>query len=110
MKIVVVCVRDIRANLFGNPIFVNSLGHALRQFEDEVNRPAEDNLLYKHPADFELYELGTFDSVSAEMELLKVPRQLTLGSSCVHQPALPAGGLRGNGASSGLGLGVDRPV
>ncbi len=114
MKYVIVSVRDIRANVFFNPVFATSVGHAVRQFEDEVNRPAEENLLYKHPQDFELFELGKFEADDASFDLLPSPRQLAVGSSCVRKPVLPSlEVMRGNGAAGdavGLGLDSHRPV
>ena len=52
-------------------------------FSDEINRAAEDNMLYKHPADFELIALGSYDDETAKFELLDPPIQLVTGKSCV---------------------------
>lgn len=83
MKYVVCCVRDIVGNQYGSPHFAVSVGMAIRTFSDEVNRAAEDNLLYKHPADFELFELGSFDNETAKFTLLDVPNQLIAGKQAV---------------------------
>lgn len=85
MKFVVCVVRDVRAAVFGNPFFLASLGQAERQFADEVNRAAEDNVMYKHPEDFELFNLGTFDSLTATFVLLERPLQIAEGRSMVSQ-------------------------
>lgn len=68
MKLFVLSVRDIKADSFGRPFFTTSLGEAVRSFSDEVNRAAEDNLLYKHPDDFELFHLGMFDTDDGTFE------------------------------------------
>lgn len=88
MKIQVCCMRDVRAGLYWNPVFVPSIGAAIRGFEDEVNRAAEDNTMYKHPQDFELFHLGTFDTESATFELFERPRSLCEGGSCIRQVPL----------------------
>lgn len=80
MKYYVVCLRDRVADVFGVPSFVASLGSAVRGFSDEANRSAEDNLLFKHPEDFELMHIGTFDDSCGKFECLDVPKQLAVGS------------------------------
>lgn len=82
-KLFVCAVRDIKADMYGQPFFQVSLGMALRSFSDSVNRPDENSLLFKHPADFELYHLGSFDDQTATFDLLERPYRLLLGSNCV---------------------------
>lgn len=60
----IVSVKDRCANAFGRPFFVPSVGLAIRSFSDEVNRSADDNQMNRHPEDFDLYELGTYDDES----------------------------------------------
>jgi hypothetical protein len=74
MKMVIVSIMDTAAGAYGRPAFVASEGVAVRQFQDEVNRASEDNQLYKHPDDFQLYYLGTFDDNSGTMDLLGSPK------------------------------------
>lgn len=57
----VVSVKDRAADVFNRPFFVPHRNVAVRDFTDEVNRAAPDNQLNKHPDDFDLYILGTFD-------------------------------------------------
>lgn len=84
MKYVVVCVRDIIGDLFGQPYFMPSEGMAIRNFADAVNDTKnEQNVMAKHPADFELYKLGMFDDANAAFELLSRPEQLTAGKQVV---------------------------
>lgn len=66
---VVCAVRDSAAGVFGQPFFVAAIGQATRSFSDEVNRAAADNVVYAHPDDFVLYELGIFDDESGLFSL-----------------------------------------
>jgi hypothetical protein len=74
MKMVVVSIKDTAADAFGRPAYVASEGVAVRQFQDEVNRNAEDNQLYRHPDDFHLFYLGLFDDATGKFELLEIPK------------------------------------
>ena len=78
-----VCVRDEALNAFNRPFFVNSLGFAVRSFEDEVNRPADDNPMRKHAKDFSLFHVGSFDEDSGRFESLDVPIRLCNAESVV---------------------------
>lgn len=80
MKLYVLSVRDAKADSFGRPFYTVSLGEAVRSFSDEINRVAEDNILYKHPDDFELIQLALFETDNGRFELLE-PKQLAHGSS-----------------------------
>jgi hypothetical protein len=61
MKLFAVAIRDIKANVFAQPYFVTSLGGAVRAFGDEIQRAEPNNLMNKHPNDFELYHIGEYD-------------------------------------------------
>lgn len=78
MKMYVFCVKDRAVDAFGNPMYAVAPGQALRSFTDEVNRAAEDNQLYRHPDDFDLYELGLFDTQLGVFEC-GVPRVVARG-------------------------------
>jgi len=76
----VVCsVRDSAADLFGQPFFVPTTAMALRGFADAVKRADGDSDLTKHPDDFTLFELGTFDDETGKFVNLPEPRQLVRG-------------------------------
>ena len=57
----IVSVFDTAVQAHGRPMFVPTKGAAMRSFTDEVNRKADDNPMWAHPEDYELYDLGTFD-------------------------------------------------
>lgn len=82
MKLHVVVVRDRAADVFGTPYFVVSLGAAIRSFGDEINRGGEQNMLARHPEDFDLYVLGCYDDATASFTV-GVPRQLSVGKDLV---------------------------
>lgn len=76
----IVTVHDKAADAFGRPMFVMSLGQAVRSFQDECNRAADDNDLYKHAADFVLYHVGRFDDSTGGIEVLK-PERIAEGAN-----------------------------
>jgi len=76
---VIVSVRDTAAEAFGRPMYLQSLGVAIRSFTDEVNREDKDNQLFNHPDDFDLYELGVFDDSIGKYELRDNPSVIVRG-------------------------------
>lgn len=72
-KLVVMAVMDVAAMAFHRPIFVASLGVGVRIVSDEVNRQADDNLLFKHARDFRIFHLGSWDDNSGLFESLPQP-------------------------------------
>lgn len=79
MQMVVCSIRDRAAEAYGRPFFLPSVGVAIRSFQDEVNRRAEDNQVYQHPDDFDLFELGSFDDSSGKFVLHESPKQVAMG-------------------------------
>lgn len=61
MRYQIVSIRDRAADTFSTPIYVPTIGQAVRSFGDEINRASPDNNLYNHPEDFDLYHLGEYD-------------------------------------------------
>lgn len=78
MNLHVFSVKDRASDAFGVPMFMAHVGLAIRSFTDEVNREDSANQLYQHSDDFDLYELGMFDTDSGEFDCF-VPRLLTRG-------------------------------
>lgn len=64
MKMVVMAVFDVQAQMFQRPFFVTTQGVGMRMVADEVNRGQQDNMLWLHPEDFRLFVLGSFDDNS----------------------------------------------
>lgn len=83
MILTVCAVRDTVADVYHRPYFMQSAGVAVRSFTDEVMREGEDNQLYKHPQDFVLYELGTYDDADAKFTLHDAPKHLIKADQCL---------------------------
>lgn len=87
MKMQIVAVRDIKANVYAQPMFVGSLGAAIRSFGDECQREDNNNVLYKHPEDFELWHLGEYDDADGSFYTVESSdsyfdkKQLAVGSN-----------------------------
>lgn len=79
MKLLAVTCRDRKVDSFGQPIFAQSRGAAIRSFSDEINRAAPENMLYQHPGDFDLYELGTYDTDTGKLTQHDAPVQIAIG-------------------------------
>nr|AVQ10197.1 DNA binding protein VP4 [Gokushovirinae environmental samples] len=73
MKMHMFAVQDVQAQAFMQPMFCQSQGVAIRMIADEVNRPAQDNVLYQHPEDFRLFSLGSWDNESGAFDLAPQP-------------------------------------
>jgi len=67
-------IYDSKAESFSNPVYLNSTGLAVRTFSDSVQDP--ESQFAKHPADYTLFELGTYDDNTAEFKLLPTPKSL----------------------------------
>jgi hypothetical protein len=83
MKFHVFTIRDSAADTFGVPMFMASKGQAIRSFADEVNRVDPNNMLNKHPQDFELYYLGTYDGDTASFKQEEYPESVVRGADCL---------------------------
>lgn len=78
---IICAVKDRAADAFGRPLFVPSVGLAIRSFSDEVNRSDSENQMFNHSDDFDLYEIGSFDDNTGIIECHAQPKLLSLGKS-----------------------------
>lgn len=78
---IICAVKDRAADAFGRPLFVPSVGIAIRSFSDEVNRSDSENQMFNHSDDFDLYEIGTFDDNTGIIDCHSQPKLLSLGKS-----------------------------
>lgn len=76
---IVVSVHDTALDAFSRPFYTPTIGAAIRSFQDEVNRDSPDNPLNKHPEDFNLFQLGTWDDNNGKHENLETPKQISIG-------------------------------
>lgn len=89
MKHGVFAVRDRLAAVFGNPFMQPNEVSAIRAFRDTINAVGETNMLHKHPDDFDLYQLGTWDDSTGLYEV-GVPRSIAVGKEMVISSAVSA--------------------
>lgn len=68
-------VYDKKAEAYLPPFNMQSTGQAMRTFEDTVND--EDHAFNKHPEDYALFELGTFDDQRAIFKIHDTPIPLS---------------------------------
>ncbi len=62
-------VFDSKASAYLPPFFMPEAGQAVRVFSDMCNSP--DHAFGKHPEDYTLFEIGTFDDRSCTLLQLK---------------------------------------
>lgn len=79
MKLLLVTLYDAKAGAYNVPQYVQSIGGAVRAFSDEINRSDPGNVLFNHPDDFLLFELGTYDDQTAQFEPLQPMRLVASG-------------------------------
>lgn len=79
MIVMVVAVRDQKADQFGHPWYAQTIPMALRHFADAVQNSDPTNLWRNHPEDFALFKLGEFDQSTGEFTCHK-PQQLCIAS------------------------------
>lgn len=65
MLLEVVSIYDSKLGAYSQPSFVASIGVAVRSFSDQVNSPQSP--MNAHPEDYELFHIGKFDDVTAEL-------------------------------------------
>lgn len=85
MIYVICALRDRQIDAYGQPFFTVHTGTAIRSFGDAVNMKDSTDNIRKHPEDFDLYMLGTFDDSTAHFDLLVPPRMLAVGKDQVRE-------------------------
>lgn len=88
MKLIICAVYDVISDRWLPPFCQQTKGQAIRGFMDEVNRPADDNILYKHPDDFVLHQIGEYDDVDMSCSRFFADEQkLISGRECKNVAA-----------------------
>lgn len=72
MKLKTFAIKDLKIEAFKNPLFLHTQGEAIRALTDELKNP--QSLFASHPADFILYELGTYETDTAKFDLHEQPQ------------------------------------
>lgn len=73
----VFCVFDSKAEAFMQPFFMGSIGEATRAWTDLVNDGR--SACSRHPADFTLFEIGTWDQLKGVISMHEAKRSLGTG-------------------------------
>lgn len=73
MKLQVCAVKDLAADIYGNPFVVSHIGIAIRNFQDALNNP-DAGAMHKHPDDFDLYHIGEYNDENAKIETYEPER------------------------------------
>jgi hypothetical protein len=60
MKLKIFSIRDQKIDSYLNPMAMTTAGQMIRMLQDEMQQ--QDNMLGKHAEDFELFEVGEFDT------------------------------------------------
>ena len=75
-SLVIVAVYDRQSAAYMTPMFFATTGQAIRSFADEVNRK-DESLITRHPEDFSMHELGSFDPSDGRFVLLDQAKLLS---------------------------------
>ena len=78
------------------PLYFRNKGEALRWWVEQCNNP--ESKLAKHPSDYTLFELGTWNDDNNNFDLFKAP--VKLGLALEYCKTLPAEGAKGLGTGS----------
>ena len=76
---IMVAIKDRALNAFMRPFFAQTKGQAIRMFNDEVNN--HESPMFKHPEDYDLYFLGTWNDDTGEYTNAGMPEQLAIGKN-----------------------------
>ncbi|AXH78146.1 MAG: nonstructural protein [Microviridae sp.] len=71
-------IYDVKAANYRTPFFCSTNGMATRMFSDLA--ADQQSIVFKHPDDFKLYFIGTFDDYSGELDRVNVPEFLATAS------------------------------
>lgn len=72
MKLNIYALFDSQIAAFAQPYFSPTNGSALRAFADHVNDKTSP--VNKHPGDYSVYQLGSYDDQTGEIQPLKPAR------------------------------------
>lgn len=81
MKLTVFAIKDTKSDSYGTPFFQPTRGLALRMFVDLASDG--QSVISKHPTDFALFEIGSFDQVEGSLSSLGAPEFLGLATDLV---------------------------
>lgn len=74
MRLNIFTVYDTKAEAYLPPFYMNTKGQAIRAFSDSAND--RNHAFCKHPGDYVLFHLGSFDDADASFELDAAPQSV----------------------------------
>ncbi len=72
MKLLAFTIYDEKAECFAHPFFVSAIGIATRMLATWTQNP--ETMISKHPEDFTLYQVGTWNDAEAKFDNLGTPK------------------------------------
>lgn len=88
MILKVFACRDMKAQAFLQPFFSPTIGSAVRAFGDACGETGSP--FNKHPGDYVLYEIGSFDDSTAALVAISPVKLLGSASDYVKEPMVEA--------------------
>jgi len=82
MKLKAFSVRDSKAEVYGQPFYGNTHGHAERSFSQLVNDKTSQPGQY--PEDFDLYHIGEYDDQTGIFTPLDTPNHVQKAVNCIR--------------------------
>ena len=89
MTLKIFSVLDTKADAFMPPFFFNTTGQAVRAFKELANDPSSSPC--RHPGDFRLFCLGTFDDATGRVSALDQVEPLGYASDYKDLASTPIG-------------------
>jgi len=87
MKLKVYTIYDSKIQTYMRPFFLQANGAARRAFEDLVNDKSTE--ISRHPEDYTLFELATFDDQTGVFENANAPTSLGLAQEYIREEKNP---------------------
>lgn len=87
----VFAVYDTGVSVWFPPLYMRSIGEAMRWWIDACNDP--QCKFSKHPADYILFDLGSFDDSNCKFDLFEAPVRLSVAIECKRSDLVEGGGL-----------------
>jgi hypothetical protein len=83
MLLKIYSIYDSKVSAYGAPFFLRTRGEAIREVSDLVNDPKTK--ISKYPADYVLFELGSYNDENAEIIIANAPINCGVASEFVRQ-------------------------
>lgn len=78
MELKIFALYDEKAITYARPFFLPHKGQAIRLFSDLATDSSQE--IGRHPEDYSLYHLGTYDDITGRFENLQVPEFISRAS------------------------------